>query len=556
MGKIDLFLRQRLPKRNDLSFLSFAYTLAEIVIVMLIIAVIVAVTIGITKAKLDNIISYTYYNAYSSLRDVTIEMLRDWDAKDPDYKFSLLNDNLFIHTDNVIQFKDFKILKNNFTAFYRDLWTQPALAACTIDKRTGCYNCGIPTLYPGPTCSIGTLCKDGICWDCGNRSCPSDTYCPDGYIELQEGCGKICADGSVANTPRGEKCPEELCDPNKKNDCIYAGGTFDASTCTCIVEPPEVTCPDGSTVPAGSECPTCEAPSPAPCGMSWDETTCSFVGTEKTCPSGQTLNSACECVSSCPSGLNACKKCDPETGVITSNPDVNRTCSDETYDWSEDQCKCVQSARTLPRKGINFCKKYESYSNIMGNAEVCEGSTISDSTTDFSDKKADLTLRNGIRLYNMHSDPAEIPELAGNTQGGTYDGVPNTNTYGYTVYADIDGLKGDSKLWVDVYKFYITVSGKVIPAYDKSNPGLSGGDSKQHLQVSVEYEDYSTGKRQIKWLSKSVSFKDGACQGGYVGDATPYCKENTPVVKAGTCGTDGNSICSIKQICPIKFFLF
>lgn len=41
----------------------------------------------------------------------------------------------------------------------------------------------------------------------------------------------------------------------------------------------------------------------------------------------------------------------------------------------------------------------------------------------------------------MHTDAAAIPQLANNTQGGVYDGVPNTNSYGYTVYVDIDGAK-------------------------------------------------------------------------------------------------------------------
>lgn len=61
---------------------------------MLIIAVIVAVSIGITKAKLDNIVSYTYYNAYSTLRTISAEMLADWDPTDPEYKEALLENNL------------------------------------------------------------------------------------------------------------------------------------------------------------------------------------------------------------------------------------------------------------------------------------------------------------------------------------------------------------------------------------------------------------------------------------------------------------------------------
>ena len=154
----------------------------------------------------------------------------------------------------------------------------------------------------------------------------------------------------------------------------------------------------------------------------------------------------------------------------------------------------------------------------------------------------------------MHTDAKALAVLSGNTQGGLYDGVPNTNAWGYTVYVDIDGPKGDSQLWSDVYPFYITLSGKIIPAYDSANPGVSGGDSTRHLQVSVEYEDYASGNRRIKWLAKSVPFKEGACLSGYIGSATPYCKTNTAISKLGECTTDGNSLCRLKQIQPVKFF--
>ena len=61
-----------------------AYTLAEIIIVMLVIAVVVGVSIKITKAKLNQIVSYTYYSAYSTLRNVSGQMLQDFKAK-PEY---------------------------------------------------------------------------------------------------------------------------------------------------------------------------------------------------------------------------------------------------------------------------------------------------------------------------------------------------------------------------------------------------------------------------------------------------------------------------------------
>ena len=64
---------------------SFAYTLAEVVIVMLVIAVIAGVSVKITKAKLDNITAYTYYMGYSTLRNVTGQMLGDFKSTDEDY---------------------------------------------------------------------------------------------------------------------------------------------------------------------------------------------------------------------------------------------------------------------------------------------------------------------------------------------------------------------------------------------------------------------------------------------------------------------------------------
>ena len=369
--------------------------------------------------------------------------------------------------------------------------------------------------------------------------------------------------GSVKTCPSGYSLNQSTCNCDKnactnKPSTIPCGQTWDDNTCS--LKGTAKTCPSGYELNSSScECeklPCTNKPSTIPCGQTWNEDTCSLSGTAKTCPSGQHVNSSCNCVQDCPSAaeLTLCNLCDNETGVVTKNMAINRTCSDETYEWSEEQCKCVISPRTLPRKGLNFCKLFERHANIMGNSEVCSGSSISSGTTNFADKKPDISLRNGLLIYNMHSDASELPILANNTQGGTYEGVPNTNTYGYTVYVDIDGAKGDSQLWSDVYPFYITLSGKIIPGYDSANPGISGGDSSRHLLVSIQYEDYSSGKRRLKWLAKSVPFKEGACQSGYIGDATPYCKNNTPITKLSECTDDGNSMCHLKHIQPIRFF--
>ena len=640
---------------------------------MLIIAVIVSVTIGITKAKLDNVISYTYYNAYSTLREITTEMLSNWDPKDPEYKQALNSEETpklaQIDFSNGLQ-NPILTIKDRLLSIYRDLWLQSVLASqftfedgdhncLRIEFGGGSYRqycCPKPTrpeylggarrppyncvvdCWDGSTASSYSDCptQEVTCWD-GSKapnasSCPPKITCWDGsYATSTSNCPKAtCWDGSQANTP--SDCPDKIacCDGSYKTDasqCPQQQSCWDGSTvcggscpdkvtcwdgsfatssskCPSYVTcwngekkhnssecpkadcwngtqantpsdcPPKITCWDGSFATSSSNCPSyvtcwdgskkynwseCPActnkPDPLPCGQGWDDHTCQLTGSAKTCPGGQHLNSGCECVLDCPSNLTPCQQCSNETGVVSKNPNINRTCSDETYEWSEEQCKCIISPRTLPRQGANFCKLFEANANIMGNTDVCQGSAIASNTTDFSDKKPDVTLRNGLRIYNMHNDATAIAMLAGNTQGGVYDGVPNTNAYGYTVYIDIDGVKGDSKLWSDVYPFYITLSGKVIPGYDATaNPSGSGADSKSHMQVSVEYEHYNGGKRSITWLAKSVPFKEGACLSGYVGDGTPYCKNNGAVTKAPNCTTDSDSVCRVKQIKPVKFF--
>ena len=408
-----------------------------------------------------------------------------------------------------------------------------------IGSTKKCYSSG-QVLDPN-TCECYVTC-----WD-GSREtylslCPSKVTCWDGSYAHNKSecpaCTKSCSEGYELNT--------SSCECIKKQVTCWDGSKADsASSC-----PGYVTCWNGNKAHNWSECPAC--PNKPACPASWDDKTC--TGSAKTCPSGQHLNSSCGCVNDCPTDISPCNICSNETGIVSQNPAINRSCSDETYEWSEEQCKCIPSPRTLPRKGMNFCKLFERHANIMSGSDVCNGSVISNGTTDFSTKTPDITLRNGLRIYNMHNDAGAISMLANNTQGGVYDGVPNTNSYGYTVYVDIDGVKGDSQLWSDVYPFYITLSGKIIPAYDTSNPEQSGGDSVRHLQVSVENENYASGKRSIKWLAKSVPFKEGACIAGYVGDATPYCKNGTPFTKAGECTTNYNSMCRVKQIQPVKFF--
>ena len=604
----------------------FAYTLTEIVVVMLVVAVIVAVTIGVTKHKLDNIVTYTYYSAYSSLRTATAQILADYDPTDERYQAKVESPSLLakvgtFFTDNfgvLAARADITIGDVHSTINDSTITNDPVNDALSlIHDVNSCRDSG------GTWCTAKKICVKSAA-DCNKTDnsnvggsggtitgSPITPQCPAGK--------KQCSAGSKGASPVTMKqCPAGTTKPTVLNPVCKAGdpnaftvmysslapsGAMQYALVTCC-------CPSGMKW-NGSQCvkeqKDCEGTNPYKCGFcnqitgNWqnklciagqhlDESTCECVsgdgtpggsgdgtpdctggriwnGTECVCPEGKTWDGS-QCISGggtggtsgggteC-SGTAPCgKQCDTTSGTWVDIPGFSRECDpDQNKVWSESQCACVPSSRSITLSGPKYCEYMVSLLNTKANAEECTGPAISTTLTDFSDKLADITLRNGMRMYNVRQNPQPIPELANNVEGGkiNLNGTEvDTNKWGYTVYIDIDGEKGASEKWVDVYPFYVTLSGMVIPGYDKDNPGLYGGDSRNHLQVSIEDEVIDGGRRKIKWLAKSVSYKEGACGAGYVGADTPYCKNGGAVTKKSECSVD-NSLCRLKYIKPIKF---
>ena len=181
-----------------------AYTLAEIVIVMLIIAVVVAVTIGVTKKKLESTVSYSYYSAYESLRNVSRALLTDFRADNEDYQA----------TANPMERLAKASGHNSYMALLDSLWAQKAYARCW----NSCANPPLCTKY------------QQICDDYGGGLETVDPVVP-----VNPGL-----EGAQIDV-RPAYCYNESA---LRSKCEGSGGTWSHTACTCTMpsHPTETGC--------------------------------------------------------------------------------------------------------------------------------------------------------------------------------------------------------------------------------------------------------------------------------------------------------------------------
>ena len=430
-------------------------------------------------------------------------------------------------------------------------------SSCSCKKTTKTCTKYSSVNYCGLKCDTST--GDWVKDDSVTKTCSS------GYIwnESSCSCAKRPTYSCAGSAPCGKECNIYTGNwVNKLSFSRVCSHPFSWSEEKCKCVQTYFSC--SGSAPCGKKCDTstgtwvddtsflraCET------GYKWDESSCGCVEDPQEQPdiNDEPPSVVSECSGNPPS---CCHTCNTATGSWVQKPNCPAVC-DENKIWNDEKCACIQRPRTVPVSGLNFCEKFVGYTNtsptLIDNAE-CHGDSIENNPTDFSNKKPDFVLRNGIRFYNVHSDPQPIPALANNSRGAQFrtpSGVIyDTNQTGYIVYVDVDGKSGDSKLYSDVYPFYVTMSGLVIPAYDPENSENSGGNSDKHLMASVRLEKISPGGRRTeKWLAKSVSFKEAACSSGYLNDATPYC---AGVSLNNECKQEG-SHCSLKIVRPIRFF--
>lgn len=153
----------------------------------------------------------------------------------------------------------------------------------------------------------------------------------------------------------------------------------------------------------------------------------------------------------------------------------------------------------------NFCEQF----SAKANTSKVSCSTVT-TEGNFAENKAAIVLNNGTRIFVTSSVPVEFTNFMSSNE---YD------KKGFMIYVDVDGSRNKGELYKDVFPFYVTLSGKVIPAYNSS--GTAGGNDAKVLSAAVRYDSYSAdGKRSVNYLKfdgkKETSFQRAACASGYL----------------------------------------
>lgn len=551
------------------------YTLAEIVVVMLIIAVVVGVSIKITKAKLDSVISYTYYAAYSTLRSATSEMIADYDPNKDAYTYQRRFFDMFNLTPEAIAANQTEALDKYDTIdcsirtnipTYDSVYTASILPSLNTDLTF------LPTEQVTQT-AVNTEETGGGGGETGGEengacagkivACSSDKY------YNYDKCACVPKKATIPKT--GEKfCTllEEYVNI-AGGTSICNGSAISANTTDFSDKTPDLTLRNGLRI-YGLKGDYAAIPMLAGNNIAYNTDLSigdrivilvkklkrdvvaytDFMKSQITAffrdMWSQPAYARCAQVNimigqTC--AQSGGKLCD---GSIHEEDGCFRCCTPKLCNVS-DISKCSSSGGTFNLTGC-YCS-CPSGTRLVGGQCIVLTPVVPTTTTSTNTPTTPTSSTTPTTPTSSTTSTGGTPAPA--PEPDPFEGV-NINEVGYIVYIDVDGSKGNSTLWDDVYPFYITMSGRVVPAFDSAaNPDGAGADSVHHLQVSVKNETINAnGRRAIKWLAKSVSFREGACLAGFVSSNTPYC---SGMSYNNTCSS-ANSNCQVKPIKPMKLF--
>ena len=214
---------------------------------------------------------------------------------------------------------------------------------------------------------------------------------------------------------------------------------------------------------------------------------------------------------------------------------VNSTCGNK---------KCVIFNDT----NGNLCQIFADYFNIVGTAS-CTTSTASPWSQNNNVGVA-LTLTNGMQVYFNNQTAALITELIGGTE-------PLANRKGWTIWVDLNGDgNGYDKEHYDIMKFYVTLSGKVVPAYGEVSgirsyetltKDAAGNSSLMSFDV-VYTEADSNVLTVLNDATRHTDFRTAACTSGYISDDASYCSSAPAITKDVTKCDEIWAMCNIRLV--------
>ena len=195
-----------------------------------------------------------------------------------------------------------------------------------------------------------------------------------------------------------------------------------------------------------------------------------------------------------------------------------------------------------------------------------------------------IVLSNGMKLYNINSIPSglagydhdiDLPFTYTDMNGEPRKDPADTNglnylqPQGFVVYIDVDGERGSSTLWDDVFPFYVVAeNGDVIPAWKNPYPTTSGGTTPSMAQGAKDFEIVRAGvysNTQNRFLERGLTYQEAICKSGVITNAKitnegvettvgDYC-ESIEVINScnKATGTDSDPHdCVVKILPPVK----
>ena len=460
----------------------------------------------------------------------------------------------------------FKEYRANLANMYNNIvaalpaWATSNIVPCGPEAKEKCMNSGGHYMQPAFDCICECppehLLENLYCVPC-TKNCKT-AYCAD--CDICTGICRACESGY--HFGEFNRC---ISDCNKT--CVANCANCDTCTGTCNA------CKSGYHLSGNSCVQDCNKSCGSNCA---DCDTC--TGKCRACNSGYNLNngSCGACDKSCGAGCTDCDACSGTCKSCSSDYNlVNGSCVMKTCDSSASNtctssggtmsaypdCKCGNCPEGYASDGAQ-CKELTCPTDAV-NACVASSGTMSSYSEGCNCKCEEPYESTGSNTCKRKSCPSE-PLNKCTSSGGNMTLYPDCECYcpagmfiydgkcitmdegGYVVYVDVNGNAGDSILYEDVFPFYMNLAGVVIPAFPDDG-SERGGNSKQDLEVSLQYDDYSGKNRTIKWLLKSTSFREAACKSGYV-QTSAYCGSMSTHSKC----KEHDSDCRIVPIKPIK----